>query len=75
MDSEPGDFMLDAWGNPFRYGAKGTNVYLWSSGADSNFGTLNEALDPAKQESGECDDIVTSIAKVRRTFGGTSPGF
>jgi len=76
MDSEPGDFMLDAWGNPFRYGAKGTNVYLWSSGSDSNFAAnVEEALDPALQESGECDDIVTSIAKVRRKFGNPVTGF
>ena len=69
MDSEPGDFMLDAWGNPFRYGAKGNNIYLWSSGADSNFAaSIEDALDPTKQESGDCDDIVTSIAKVRRKF-------
>jgi len=73
MDSEPGDFMLDAWGNPFRYGAKGNNVYLWSSGADSAFAnSIEDALSADKQEAGDNDDIAVSIAKVRRTFTGTT---
>jgi len=76
MDSEPGDFMLDAWGNPFRYGAKGSNVYLWSSGADGAFAnTIDDALSAAKQEAGDNDDIAVSIAKVRRTFTDSTSGF
>ena len=76
MDSEPGDYMLDAWGNPFRYGAKGNNIYLWSSGADSNFADNVEfALDPEAQENGDCDDIVTSIAKTRKSFSPNTTGF
>ncbi len=76
MDSDPGDFMLDAWGNPFRYGAKKNNVYLWSSGADGAFAnTIDDALSADKQEAGDNDDIAVSIVKVRRPFTGTTPGF
>ena len=74
MDSEPGDFMLDAWGNSFRYGAKGKNVYLWSAGADAVFANnIENALSAAQQEAGDNDDIAVSIAKVRKTFTGSTP--
>ena len=74
MDSDPTDFMYDSWGNPFRYIAYKNNVYLWSSGPNSGFepdgvtGCIECAICATMVANGDVDDIVLSIAKVRRPF-------
>ncbi len=69
MDSDPSDFMLDAWGTKIEYLADGTNVYLWSAGPDMAFGPhINCAMNAAYTGSGEIDDIAISIAKTRKNF-------
>ena len=74
MDSDPTDFMFDSWGNRFRYIAHKNNVYLWSSGANSGFesdgvtGCIECALCTSMVSNGDVDDIVLSIAKVRKPF-------
>lgn len=69
MDSDPSDFMYDSWGNPIYYVAEGKNVYLWSYGPDgSNDASNIENVLKAQSEGNEVDDIVTSIARVKKTF-------
>ncbi len=73
MDSDPTDFMYDSWGNRFVYIAHKNNIYLWSSGANSAFegpdpGCIECALCATMVSNGDVDDIVLSIAKVRKAF-------
>ncbi len=73
MDSDPTDFMYDSWGNRFTYIAYKNNVYLWSSGANSAFepgatANIECALCSTMVSNGDVDDIVLSIAKVRKKF-------
>lgn len=72
MDSDPSDFMVDSWGNPFIYVAYKNNIYLWSSGPNSAFeateANLDNALCSAMVSNGDVDDIILSIAKVRKSF-------
>lgn len=68
MDANPEDFMHDGWGNRIVYFALDYNIYVRSFGIDGNKDITADALDPAKQESGEVDDILVSVAKVRKKF-------
>lgn len=72
MDSDPTDFMYDSWGNRFIYVAYKNNIYMWSSGPNSAFeateANLDNALCSAMVANGDVDDIVLSIAKVRKSF-------
>ena len=72
MDSDPSDFMLDAWGTKVSYYTKEgiNNIYLWAAGPDmGNAGSIEDATNVELTESGEVDDIAISIARVRRSFG------
>jgi prepilin-type N-terminal cleavage/methylation domain-containing protein len=68
MDSTPDDFMYDSWGTKIRYVAHEKNVYLWSAGADMNFEAIADALNAEKVEVEGMDDIIQSVARVRRNF-------
>lgn len=73
MDSDPADFMYDAWGQPFRYIAHKSNIYLWSSGANQGFegadpGCIECALNADAVGSGDVDDIQVTIARSRTEF-------
>lgn len=76
MDSDPSDFMFDAWGNQIHYVAYGHNVYLWSFGPDGSPDDGSEDGDNIEkvlnlqsgENAGESDDIITSIARVRKAF-------
>lgn len=72
MDSDPSDFMYDSWGNPIYYVAEGNNVYLWSYGPDQapddGNGNITAALAAQKDNADFCDDIITSVARVRKSF-------
>lgn len=68
MDADPKDFMYDGWGNRIDYFASGKNIYLRSNGINGEAETLSDALDSAKQESGDVDDIIISVAKFRKKF-------
>ena len=75
MDSDPSDFMFDAWGNEIHYVAHGHNVYLWSYGPDGSPDDGAEGTNIEKvlnlqsgENAGESDDIITSIARVRKAF-------
>jgi len=68
MDSNAEDFMTDGWGNRIGYFAHDFNIYIRSDGINGIAEGVADALNAAKQESGEADDIITSVAKVRRKF-------
>ena len=68
MDSDPSDFMFDSWGNEIRYEAVGNNIYLISYGPDGSKGSINDALNAEKIADGEEDDIVLSVARLRKAF-------
>ncbi len=68
MDSDPSDFMYDSWGNEIVYEAVGNNVYLISVGPDGARGNLQDALNAEKIADGTEDDIVLSVARVRKAF-------
>lgn len=79
IDSDPSDFMYDAWGNKIIYIAQNKNIYLWSAGPDGSFfkskadGSVENASDgnveaafkcQTNAETG-CDDIVVSVARTK----------
>lgn len=68
MDANPEDFMLDGWGNRIDYFASEYNIYLRSPGINGGAEAVKDALDPANQEQGLADDILMSVAKVRKKF-------
>lgn len=73
MDSEPADFMFDAWGQPLVYVAHKNNVYLWSSGANQGFegagtGCIECALCGTMVGNGDVDDIFITISRSRAEF-------
>lgn len=71
MDSDPLDFMYDAWGVQINYYAYKNNVNLWSAGADMAFAnSYEDATDQTALDAGTVDDIVSSIARVRVAFTG-----
>lgn len=75
MDSDPADFMVDAWGTEFRYLANENSLILWSAGPDGEFheGPTAGIPDAAVFSSdayadGVTDDLFISIARFRRKF-------
>ncbi len=69
MDANPEDFMVDGWGNRIEYFAKDYNIYVRSAGINGERDTtVEDTLDASKQEDGTADDVLMSIAKVRRKF-------
>lgn len=68
MDSDPSDFMYDAWGHPIHYIADGRNLFLWSYGEDDEPANANATKAFAMQQNEDeyCDDIILSIKKFRR---------
>ena len=68
MDTDPSDFMYDAWDNPIRYVAKGKNIYLWSYGIDGNY----DDPDPEKvfkrtqDKDDYIDDIIISVKRFKK---------
>ncbi len=67
MDSDPSDFMMDAWGNKIKYVAQNRNVYLWSRGPDGDFYSsgVESAFKDQTNAQKECDDIVVSVARLK----------
>lgn len=68
MDSDPSDYMLDSWGMKVKYCASGNNIYLWAAGPDMAHAPIACALNVELTGNGEIDDIITSIARVRKSF-------
>ncbi|PKL42777.1 MAG: hypothetical protein CVV41_12155 [Candidatus Riflebacteria bacterium HGW-Riflebacteria-1] len=68
MDADPMDFMYDSWSTKFVYGVNGSNLYLWSSGADTAFASIAQATNAAAVSAGDCDDIIISLMRARKPF-------
>lgn len=68
MDANPEDFMVDGWGNRIDYFAKDYNIYVRSAGINGTPESVDQALNAEAQEDGSADDILMSVAKVRKTF-------
>ncbi len=81
MDSDPADFMVDAWGSTFRYLAVDNSLILWSAGPDGDFHEISQGVpnkdifDSDAYADGETDDLYISIARFRRPFNGSLPAF
>jgi len=81
MDSEPSDFMYDAWLNPIHYVAKGKNLYLWSYGSGDS-GTLlsdestpgpdmsdpGEVLKKLQEQDTYLDDVIVSVKRFKKSL-------
>lgn len=79
IDSDPSDFMYDAWGNKIIYIAQNKNIYLWSAGPDGSYfkktggtggeaytdGNVEEAFKYQTNAETGCDDIVVSVARTK----------
>lgn len=66
MDAAPEDFMMDSWGTKIVYVGYEKNIYLWSAGADMAFSPLTDVLCATTVEADAIDDIIQSIARVRK---------
>ena len=72
MDSDPSDFMFDAWGNPIRYVAEGKNLFLWSTGpdsedADDDYATnAEEVYKMLSNKEKTVKSIIVSVKKFKR---------
>ncbi len=78
IDSDPSDFMFDAWGNKIIYRAQNKNIYLWSAGPDGSYfkkdggggespddGNVEQAFKCQTNAETGCDDIVISVARTK----------
>ena len=83
MDTEPSDFMFDAWLNPIHYVAKGKNLYLWSYGSGDSGEFLsdgdgstpaNDLADPGEvlkklqEQDTYFDDVIVSVKRFKKTL-------
>lgn len=73
MDSDVGDFMVDAWGTPIQYVAWNKNLYLWSFGPDLTPATaegknIDEVFKAQSDGNADCDDIVISVTRFKRAL-------
>lgn len=87
MDSDPADFMIDAWGKKIRYMAYKNSLILWSAGPDGEFDFVagsetgnkyipNERIfNSDAYAEGETDDLYISIARFRKEFDNTYPAY
>jgi hypothetical protein len=61
MDSDPSDFMFDAWNTKIRYLYHAKAIWLHSAGADKTF----EDIEKAKDQNYQGDDIILSVSRVK----------
>ncbi|MFZ2958515.1 MAG: hypothetical protein WA705_16635 [Candidatus Ozemobacteraceae bacterium] len=60
VDSDPGDFMLDAWGTKITYLYNNKQIWLHSAGPDRSF----DPIEKATMQDYQGDDIQTSVSRV-----------
>ncbi len=69
MDSDPTDFMYDAWLNPIHYVASNKNLYLWSYGTEPY---EKDDADPEKvfqklqDQDDYIDDVIVSVKRFKK---------
>ena len=63
MDSDPSEFMYDAWLNPIHYVAKGKLLFLWSygSGESEPDGEPEEVLKRYQDQDDYIDDVMEDV--------------
>ena len=68
MDSDPDDFMYDAWLNPIHYVAKGKNLYLWSYGSGESVpdGEPEDVLVRMQNQDDYIDDVIVSVKRFKK---------
>lgn len=80
MDSDVGDFMVDAWGTPIRYVAYNKNLYIWSYGPDLTPATQDPGMDidaifkAQSDGNADVDDIVISVSRFKRALSTSGLG-
>ncbi len=69
MDSEPSDFMYDAWGNPIYYVVDDRNLYLWSYGPEPytpDDDSPKEVFKRVQNQDEYTDDLIVSIKRFKK---------
>lgn len=70
IDSDPTDFMYDAWLNPIHYVASKRNLYLWSYGpgeSDPDYPNQPEEVLKRSQNDDEyIDDVIISVKRFKK---------
>jgi len=69
VNTAPKEFLTDGWGRGFRYGTYDKILFIHSAGEDGHFDDPAHILSNANYYDGKGDDIVVSIARMRKTFG------
>lgn len=69
MDGDPEDFMIDAWGNPVKYGVYKKTIFFHSSGADGGFDNAANIIGCSDYKDTDGDDICVVVARTRKSFG------
>ena len=77
MDSDPGDFMYDAWLNPIHYVASKKTLYLWSYGSGDSGEFLDEStpgpdltdpeevLKQLQNQDQYLDDVIVAVKRFK----------
>ena len=69
MDSDPSDFMYDAWMNPIHYVASKKNLYLWSYGSGESVADDNDpekVLQRMQDRDDYIDDVIVSVKRFKK---------
>lgn len=71
IDTEPEEFMFDAWDNPIQYVASKKNLYLWSYGPpeyEPDNPDPEKVLKALQNKDEYADDIVVSIKRFKKSL-------
>ena len=71
MEGEPGDFLVDSWGNPIRYGTYKKVLFLQSGGPDGSYDDPTKIIGNNNYTSDGGDDILVQVSRARHTYGST----
>ena len=63
MDSDPSEFMMDAWSTKIKYEIQNKTIWLRSAGPDGTFDSKTCA--EISKDAYDGDDLVLSIAKIK----------
>ncbi len=80
IDSDPTDFMYDAWLNPIHYVANKKSIYLWSYGSGDSGEFLDEStpgpdlsnpedvLKKLQEQDTYFDDVIVAVKRFKKTL-------
>ena len=69
IDSDPSDFMFDAWLNPIHYVASKKNLYLWSYGSgesEPDYSDPETVLIKYSNKDDYIDDVIVSVKRFKK---------